>query len=64
MIFLCLQGGKVLVSAQEQIDRLNAARLQCDILGTNTILVARTDAEAANLVSQSKTVGKHSANRI
>lgn len=43
-------GGKVLVSTQEHIDRLVAARLACDILGTNTIIVARTDAEAATLL--------------
>mmetsp|Transcript_29781 Transcript_29781/g.97042 ORF Transcript_29781/g.97042 Transcript_29781/m.97042 type:complete len:475 (-) Transcript_29781:138-1562(-) len=43
-------GGKVLVSTQEHIDRLVAARLQCDIMGSNTIIVARTDAEAANLI--------------
>ena len=42
-------GGKVLVPAQEHIDRLVAARLQADILGTETLIVARTDAEAANL---------------
>jgi isocitrate lyase len=43
-------GGKVLVSTQEHIDRLVASRLACDILGTNTIIVARTDAEAATLL--------------
>lgn len=43
-------GGKVLVSTQEHCDRLVAARLATDILGTNTILVARTDAEAATLI--------------
>eukprot|EP00976_Prorocentrum_cordatum_P063279 1177035-Prorocentrum_minimum.AAC.1 len=35
---------------QEHIDRMNAARLQCDIMGTNTVLISRTDAEAANLI--------------
>lgn len=43
-------GGKVLVSTQEHVDRLVAARLAADILGTNTIIVARTDAEAATLL--------------
>ncbi len=43
-------GGKVLVSTQEHIDRLVASRLAADILGTNTIIVARTDAEAATLL--------------
>ena len=44
------QGGKVLVPADEQIKRLNAARLQLDIMGVPGIIVARTDAEAANLL--------------
>jgi len=43
-------GGKVLVSTQEHVDRLVASRLACDVLGTNTLLVARTDAEAATLL--------------
>jgi isocitrate lyase len=43
-------GGKVLVSTQEHIDRLVAARLAADVLGVNLILVARTDAEAATLL--------------
>jgi isocitrate lyase len=43
-------GGKVLVAVQEHIDRLTAARLQADVLGAETIIVARTDAEAANLL--------------
>jgi isocitrate lyase len=41
------QGGKVLVPVDEQIKRLNAARLQLDIMGVGGIIVARTDAEAA-----------------
>ncbi|MBZ5610366.1 MAG: isocitrate lyase ICL2 [Acidobacteriia bacterium] len=44
------QGGKVLVSENEQIQRLNAARFQLDIMGVAGIIVARTDAEAANLL--------------
>jgi isocitrate lyase len=55
----CEQGGKVLVSTQEHIDRLNAARLQCDIMGTNTLIVSRTDAEAANLVGNNNHDNKH-----
>eukprot|EP00590_Aulacoseira_subarctica_P010244 CAMPEP_0172428578 /NCGR_PEP_ID=MMETSP1064-20121228/46943_1 /TAXON_ID=202472 /ORGANISM="Aulacoseira subarctica , Strain CCAP 1002/5" /LENGTH=544 /DNA_ID=CAMNT_0013173435 /DNA_START=154 /DNA_END=1785 /DNA_ORIENTATION=+ len=43
-------GGKVLVSTQEHIDRLVAARLSADILGVSTVIVARTDAEAATLL--------------
>jgi len=44
------QGGKVLVASDEQIKRLNAARFQLDIMGVPGIIVARTDAEAANLL--------------
>jgi isocitrate lyase len=44
------QGGKVLVASDEQIKRLNAARLQLDIMGVPGIIVARTDAEAAHLL--------------
>ncbi|HME32400.1 MAG TPA: isocitrate lyase/phosphoenolpyruvate mutase family protein, partial [Terriglobales bacterium] len=44
------QGGKVLVSENEQILRLNAARFQLDIMGVPGIIVARTDAEAASLL--------------
>jgi isocitrate lyase len=42
--------GKVLVSTQEHIDRLVAARLQSDIMGAETFIVARTDAESAQLL--------------
>ena len=44
------QGGKVLVPSDEQIKRLNAARLQLDVMRVPGIIVARTDAEAANLI--------------
>jgi isocitrate lyase len=44
------QGGKVLVPSDEQIKRLNAARFQLDTMGVAGIIVARTDAEAANLL--------------
>jgi isocitrate lyase len=44
------QGGKVLVSENEQVLRLNAARFQLDVMGVPGIIVARTDAEAANLL--------------
>ncbi|MGZ8562607.1 MAG: isocitrate lyase/phosphoenolpyruvate mutase family protein, partial [Candidatus Limnocylindria bacterium] len=44
------QGGKVLVPSDEQIKRLNAARFQLDLMGVAGIIVARTDAEAANLL--------------
>ncbi|CBI28949.3 unnamed protein product, partial [Vitis vinifera] len=42
--------GKVLVSVSEHINRLVAARLQFDVMGVETVLVARTDAVAANLI--------------
>lgn len=42
--------GKVLVAVSEHINRLVAARLQFDVMGTETVLVARTDAVAANLI--------------
>ena len=44
------QGGKVLVPQDEQIKRLNAARFQLDVMKVPGIIVARTDAEAANLL--------------
>jgi isocitrate lyase len=44
------QGGKVLVAEDEQIRRLNAARLQLDIMRVPGILVARTDAESATFI--------------
>ena len=44
------QGGKVLVACDEQIKRLNAARLQLDIMRVPGIIVARTDAESATFI--------------
>ncbi len=44
------QGGKVLVSEDEQIKRLSAARFQLDIMQVCGIIVARTDAESATLL--------------
>lgn len=44
-------GGKVLVPTQEAINKLIAARLAADVMGTPTLVVARTDAEAANLIT-------------
>ena len=44
------QGGKVLVSEDEQIKRLNAARFQLDVMRVPGIIVARTDAESATLL--------------
>jgi len=44
-------GGKVLVPTQEAVQKLVAARLAADIMGTPTLILARTDAEAANLIT-------------
>ena len=43
-------GGKVLVPTQEAINKLIAARLAADTMGVPTLIVARTDADAANLL--------------
>jgi isocitrate lyase len=44
-------GGKVLVPTRDFIDKLIAARLAADVAGVPTVLIARTDAEAANLLT-------------
>ncbi len=44
-------GGKVLVPTQTFIRTLNAARLAADVSGINTILMARTDAHSATLIT-------------
>jgi len=44
-------GGKVLVPTQEAVQKLVAARLAADVLGVPTVLLARTDAEAADIVT-------------
>jgi isocitrate lyase len=44
-------GGKVLVPTQEAVQKLVAARLAADVLGVPTLLLARTDAEAADMVT-------------
>src|SRR5579872_5729183 len=44
-------GGKVLVPTQEAIAKLTAARLAADLLDVPTLIVARTDADAANLLT-------------
>ena len=44
-------GGKVLVPTQEAVNKLIAARLAADVMGVPTLIVARTDAEAANLLT-------------
>ncbi|MEO7052201.1 MAG: isocitrate lyase, partial [Rhodanobacter sp.] len=44
-------GGKVLVPTREAVDKLNAARLAADVSGVPTLIVARTDADAADLLT-------------
>jgi isocitrate lyase len=43
-------GGKVLVSTTEAINKLVAARLAADVMDVPTVIIARTDADAANLL--------------
>jgi len=44
-------GGKVLIPTSQAIRNLNAARLASDVAGTDTVIIARTDAESAKLLS-------------
>ncbi len=44
-------GGKVLVPTREAVEKLYAARFAADVMGTPTVLLARTDAEAADLLT-------------
>lgn len=44
-------GGKVLVPTREAVSKLVSARLAADVLGVSTLVIARTDAEAADLVT-------------
>ena len=44
-------GGKVLVPTQEACQKLNAARLAADVMGVPTVVLGRTDSEAANLLT-------------
>ena len=44
-------GGKVLVPSQEAVQKLIAARLAADVMGVPTVILARTDAEAADLLT-------------
>ena len=44
-------GGKVLVTTQEAVNKLVAARLAADVMGTSTLIIARTDANAATLLT-------------
>ncbi|KAI5285558.1 hypothetical protein KEM55_000608, partial [Ascosphaera atra] len=51
--------GKVLVPTAEHINRLIAARLQWDIMGSENLLIARTDAESGKLISSTIDVRDH-----
>jgi isocitrate lyase len=44
-------GGKVLVPTREAVNKLVAARLAADVCGVPTLVIARTDAEAGNLIT-------------
>ena len=44
-------GGKVLVPMQQHIANLNAARMAADVMGTSTLVICRTDAESARLIT-------------
>ncbi|MBG6183387.1 isocitrate lyase [Arthrobacter sp. CAN_A214] len=44
-------GGKVLIPTQQHVRTLNAARLAADVAGTPSVVIARTDAEAATLIT-------------
>jgi isocitrate lyase len=44
-------GGKVLIPTSQAIRNLNAARLAADVAGTDTLVIARTDAESARLLT-------------
>lgn len=44
-------GGKVLVPTREAVQKLVAARLATDVMGVPTLVIARTDADAANLLT-------------
>lgn len=51
--------GKVLVPMNEHINRLIAARFQWDLMGTENLLIARTDSESGKLISSTVDVRDH-----
>ena len=52
-------GGKVLVPTKEAVQRLIAARLAADVMGVPTLIMARTDAESANLLTSDADLYDH-----
>ncbi|KAM0517059.1 hypothetical protein ACHAPE_005171 [Trichoderma viride] len=51
--------GKVLVPTGEHINRLNAARFQWDVMGSENLVIARTDSESGRLISSAIDVRDH-----
>ncbi|KAI1392631.1 isocitrate lyase [Hypoxylon trugodes] len=51
--------GKVLVPIGEHINRLNTARFQWDVMGTENLVIARTDSESGRLISSAVDVRDH-----
>ncbi|KAI1411337.1 isocitrate lyase [Hypoxylon sp. FL1857] len=51
--------GKVLVPIGEHINRLNTARFQWDVMGTENLVIARTDSESGRLISSAIDVRDH-----
>ena len=51
--------GKVLVPVGDHINRLVAARFQWDMMGTENLLIARTDSESGKLISSAVDVRDH-----
>ena len=51
--------GKVLVPVSEHINRLNAARFQWDLMGSENLVIARTDSESGKLISSAIDVRDH-----
>ena len=52
-------GGKVLVPTKEAVSKLSAARLAADVLGVPTVVLARTDADAADLITSNNDERDH-----